>query len=117
MKVRLPKSGFGSMQNLQKMALEMQDAMNKANSEFDEKEFEITSGGGAVKIVVSGKPEVKTIKITPELVNPDDVALLEETVVAAINEALRVISAKRELMMNEVSTKYGIPQGSFDMFK
>ena len=77
--------GFGgmNMNNLMKQAQRMQKQMAEAQQELETKEFEVTSGGGAVKVVITGKKEIKSIDINPEVVDPDDVEM------PAVNEAIR----------------------------
>ncbi len=86
--------GFGgmggmNMNNLMKQAQKMQKQMAEAQETLGDKTLEMTSGGGAVKIVITGKKEIKEIKINPEVVDPDDVEMLEDLVLSAVNEAIR----------------------------
>ncbi len=113
MKARLPKEyQGGAPQNLQqiaKQAQKMQEQMDEAAAELEEKEYSAASGGGAVKAVVTGKLEVKSISIDPEIVDPDDVEMLEDTITAAVNEALRSASAEKEEVMSKISGGMNIP--------
>ena len=83
--------GFGgmNMNNLMKQAQRMQKQMAEAQQELETKEFEVTSGGGDVKVVITGKKEIKSIDIKPEVVDPDDVEMLQDLVMTAVNEAIR----------------------------
>lgn len=81
----------GGMGNLMKQAQRMQRQMEESQKELETKEVSATSGGGAVEVTVSGKKEVVSIKIDPDVVDPDDVEMLEDLVVAAVNEGLRQI--------------------------
>ncbi len=82
--------GFGgNIGNLMKQAEKMQKDIQKVQSELEEKEVEASAGGGAVSVVVSGKKDIKVIKISPEVVDPEDVEMLEDLVLAAVNEGLR----------------------------
>ena len=83
--------GFGgmNMNNLMKQAQRMKKQMAEAQQELETKEFEVTSGGGAVKVVITGKKEIKSIDIKPEVVDPDDVEMLQDLVMTAVNEAIR----------------------------
>lgn len=81
----------GNMKNLMKQAQKMQAQMAEQQKALEEKEFESTSGGGAVKLVMSGKREIKNLTIDPEAVDPDDVETLEDMIVAAFNEALKQV--------------------------
>ena len=87
-----PMGGMGGMANMNNMitqAQKMQQDMLKMQSELEEAEFEATSGGGAVTVVVTGKKEVKSVKINPDVIDPDDAEMLEDMVVAAVNEAIK----------------------------
>ena len=79
----------GNMTNLMKQAQRMQRQMEEKTKELEEKQYTATAGGGAVSVTVSGKKEVVAVKISPEAVDPDDVEMLEDLIVAATNEALR----------------------------
>ena len=84
--------GFGGgnqMQQLMKQAQKMQEQMQKAQQELEETEVEGISGGGAVTVVMDGKKVVSSITIKPEIVDPDDVEMLEDLIMAAYNDALR----------------------------
>lgn len=92
------RSGFGgggmmpgNMKNLMKQAQKMQAQMAEQQKALEEKDFEATSGGGAVKLVMSGKREIKNLTIDPEAVDPDDVETLEDMIVAAFNEVSKQI--------------------------
>ena len=91
----------GMNMNMVRQAQKMQQDMMKMQQEVEEKEFSATAGGGAVTAVVSGKREVKSITIQPDAVDPEDVEMLQDTVVAAVNEALR----KAETAMSENMSK------------
>ena len=81
----------GNMNNLMKQAQRMQRQMEETQKEMEEKEYEAAAGGGAVKVVVSGKKEVLSVKLSEEVVDPDDIEMLEDLIVAATNEALRML--------------------------
>ena len=79
----------GNMQQLMRQAQKMQQQMMKAQEDLDAREYEGTAGGGAVEVTVSGKREIVKVKLSEEAVDPDDVEMLEDLIVAATNEALR----------------------------
>ena len=85
MKARLPKNyggqGIGNMQQLARQAQKMQDEMEAKTAELEHKEYTATAGGGAVKAVVSGAMEVKSLEIDPEIVDPEDVEMLSDTII------------------------------------
>lgn len=107
--------GFGgmggmNMNNLMKQAQKMQKQMAEAQEALAEKTLEMTSGGGAVKIVISGKKEVQEIKINPEVVDPEDVEMLEDLILSAVNEAIRQAD---EMVNNEMAKITGGMGGMF----
>lgn len=93
--------GGGNMGNLMKQAQKMQKDMAKMQEDLQEKTVEATVGGGAIKVVASGKKEIIEISIKPEVVDPDDVEMLQDLVLAAVNEALR----KADEMVNSEMSK------------
>ena len=96
-----PGFGGGNMNNLMKQAQKMQRDMEKLQDELQEKEVEATAGGGAVKVIATGKKEIKEITIDPDVVDPDDVEMLQDLVLAAVNEALR---KAEEMVSSEIGT-------------
>ena len=92
MKARIPKNFGGMPNNMQSMiqqAQKMQEDITKKQAEIDEMEFTASVGGGAVEVVMSGKKELKAITIKPEVVDPEDVEMLQDMVISAVNEAMR----------------------------
>ena len=83
--------------------------MEKASAELEKKEYSASSGGEAVKVTVSGKFEVKNIDIKPEVVDPQDVSMLSDLIIAAINEAIRKADQEKEEMMQSISGQMHIP--------
>ena len=83
--------------------------MDKATAELEEKEYSATSGGDAVKAVVTGKMEVKSIELKPEVVDPEDTEMLSDLVIAAVNEALRAAAADKEERMEKLSGGLNVP--------
>ena len=81
--------GMGNMQNMMKQMQKMQKKMAEAQEELGEKRIEGTAGGGMVTVTVSGHKEVLEVKIKPEVVDPDDIEMLEDLVLAATNDALK----------------------------
>ena len=97
----------GNMNNLMKQAQRMQRQMEVAQKELEEKEVTITSGGGAVEITVTGKHEIKALKLNPEVVDPDDVEMLEDLIMASVNEAFRKIDEEKESQMAKLTGGLG----------
>ncbi len=79
----------GNMNNLMKQAQKMQRQMEESKKELEEKEYTAAAGGGAVEVTVSGKKEVVKVKLAEEVVDPDDIEMLEDLIMAAVNQAFR----------------------------
>lgn len=112
MKARIPKGMGGGPQNLQqiaKQAQKMQEEMDAASTALEEKEYSATSGGGAVDVVVTGKMELKTVNIKPEVVDPEDIEMLSDLIIAAANEALRKAADDKSETMEKISGGLKIP--------
>ena len=108
MKARLPKGygGGGGGQNLQQLARQaqkMQEQMEAATAELNAKEYTASAGGGMVKAEVSGKNELVNLEINPEAVDPDDVEMLQDMVIAAVNEALRAAETEKNNNMSKMA--------------
>ncbi len=103
----------GNMNNLMKQAQRMQRQMEEKSKEFEEKEWEATAGGGAVTVRVSGKKEILSVKLTEEVVDPDDIEMLEDLIVAATNEALRKMEEENSEMMQQLTGGLGGLGGMF----
>lgn len=89
----------GNMKNLMKQAQRMQREMEEAQANLSEQEFKGTAGGNAVEVTVSGDKEVKAVKIAPEAVDPDDVEMLQDLIVAAVNGALAQVDEAQKKAM------------------
>jgi len=105
--------GMGNMNNLMKQAKKMQDQMAKMQEELEDKTVEATVGGGVVTVTANGKKEVIDITIQPEAVDPDDVEMLQDLVVAAVNEALRKADELTQSEMSKITGGMGLPGGLF----
>ena len=101
--------GGGNMQQLMRQAQKMQQMMTEAQEKLDAAEYEATSGGGMVAVKVSGKRELLSITIDPQVVDPDDVEMLEDLVTAAINEALSKAAKTMEDKMGALTGGMNIP--------
>jgi len=88
--------GGGNMQQMMRQAQEMQKQMDRTKAELAETAIEATAGGGMVTVEISGAYELLNLKIKPEAVDPDDVEMLEDLIIAATNEALSQVAALRE---------------------
>ena len=103
----------GNMNNLMKQAQRMQKQMEETTKELEEKEITATAGGGAVEVTVTGKKEVKAVKLDPEVVDPDDIEMLEDLIVAATNEALRKMEEISQAEMSKITGGFGGLGGGF----
>lgn len=93
----------GNMNNLMKQAQKMQKQMEENQKELEEKEFTASAGGGAVEVTISGKKEVTAVKIKEEVVDPDDIEMLEDLIMAATNEALRKVEEEASAAMSRLT--------------
>lgn len=110
----MAKKGFpgmmpGNMNQLLKQAQKMQSDMQKMQEELEAKEIETSVGGGAVTVKVNGKKEVVDIQIKPEVVDPDDIEMLQDLVLSAVNEALRSVDDMQSSQMNKLTGGMNIP--------
>ena len=114
MKARIPKGFSGgaaptNLQQLAKQAQKMQEEMDAASTELEAKEYSATAGGEAVSVTVSGGMEIKKIDIKPEVVDPEDIEMLTDLIIAATNEALRSASTEKEEVMTKISGGLNMP--------
>lgn len=100
--------GGGNMQQMIKQAQKMQNDMQKEQEELNETTFEATSGGGAVKLVMKGDKTLESIEIKPEVVDPDDVEMLQDLIVAAFNDAATKIDEATNEKMGKYSQALGM---------
>ena len=101
----------GNMNNLMKQAQKMQRQMEEATKELEEKEVSASAVGGAVEVTVSGKKEVVKVKLAEEVVDPDDIEMLEDLIVAATNEALRKMDEISQQYMSKITGGMGMGGG------
>ena len=97
----------GNMANLMKQAQKMQKQMEEAQANLESQEFTTTAGGGAVEVTITGKKEITKVKIDEEVVDPDDIEMLEDLIVAATNEALRKVEDENAAMMQQLTGGLG----------
>ena len=98
-----------NMNSVIKQAQKMQEEMEKVQNELEEKTVESSSGGGAVNVVISGKKEIVSIKISPEAVDPDDVETLEDLITAAVNDGIKKADEMMAEGMSAVTGGLNIP--------
>ena len=99
----------GNMNNLMKQAQRMQRQMEEKQGELENATYEASSGGGVVNVTVSGKREILSIKMKEEVVDPDDIEMLEDLLVTAINEAMRKVDAASEAAMSGITGGLNLP--------
>ena len=97
----------GNMNNLMKQAQKMQRQMEENQKALEEKEYTAAAGGGAVEITVSGKKEIVKVKLAEEVVDPDDIEMLEDWIMAAANQALRQMEEDSAAMMSKLTGGMG----------
>jgi len=97
----------GNMNNLMKQAQRKQRQMEENQKELETKEFTAKAGGGAVEVTVTGKKEITKVKLSQEVVDPDDIEMLEDLVMAATNEALKMADAANSEMMGKMTGGLG----------
>jgi DNA-binding YbaB/EbfC family protein len=102
----MSKGGLG---NMMKQVQQMQAKMEAMQAELERAEIEASAGGGMVKVVVNGKNEVKSITIDPEVVNPEDVDMLQDLIVAAMNQAREKSSELQQSQMSALTGGLNIP--------
>ncbi|MCD7905150.1 MAG: YbaB/EbfC family nucleoid-associated protein [Clostridiales bacterium] len=112
----MAKGGYGyggmggmNMNNLMKQAQKMQKQMADMQKGLEEKKFEITSGGGAVKITILGNKTVEKIEISEDVVDPDDIEMLEDLILTAVNEAIRTVDETTASSMSKITGMSGMP--------
>ena len=97
----------GNMNNLMKQAQKMQRQMEENQKALEEKEFTAAAGGGAVEVTISGKREVTKVKLQEEVVDPDDIEMLEDLIMAATNEAYRQLDEFSQSSMAKITGGMG----------
>lgn len=112
MKVRLPQGMGGGPSNMQamiKQAQKMQEDMAAMQAELEEREYEVSAGGGVINVKINGKREVLSVKIAPEVVDPDDIETLEDLITAAVNEAIKKVESDSQEEMQKITGGVGLP--------
>jgi nucleoid-associated protein EbfC len=111
---KAPGAGGGGGKDMQKQMQQvqaMQKKMDELQGEIETMEATATSGGGAVTVVANGKKEITSIKIKPEVVDPDDIEMLEDLILIAANEAIRQMEEISQSEMAKLSSSLGLPPG------
>lgn len=111
MKARIPNQGGGSQASMMKKIQDMQAEMARTQEEVENTEFTASAGGGAVEVTVNGKHEVLSVNLQPDVVDPDDIEILSDMIIAATNEAIRKAIDTMEQKMGSITNGLGLPPG------
>ncbi|MCD8219151.1 MAG: YbaB/EbfC family nucleoid-associated protein [Ruminococcus sp.] len=112
MKARLPKQNQGGAQSMNAMirqAQKMQDEISELQEDIEARSFTSTSGGGAVTVTVSGKKTIQSLEIKPEVVDPEDIDMLQDLIISAVNEAINQVEEVTETEMSKVTGGVSLP--------
>ena len=116
MKVRLPQGmggGPSNMQSMLKQAQKMQEERAEKQAELEEREYDVAAGGGVINVKINGLKEILSVKIDPEVIDPDDAETLEDLIVAAVNEAIKKVEAVSAEEMQKITGSMNLPAGMF----
>ncbi len=119
MKARIPneyRGGPSNMQGMIKQAQKMQEDMARVQAELEAKEYEIKAGGGAVTVKINGKKEILSLDIAPEIVDPDDIEMLSDIIVAGMNEAIKRVEDDASAEMSKITGGIGGMSGIPGLF-
>lgn len=111
MKARIPK-GAGGAQNMNqviKQAQRMQDEITELQEQIEARDFSATAGGGAVEVVLTGKKTIKSLTLKPEVVDPEDIEMLQDLIISAVNEAINNIETETEAEMGKITGGVSLP--------
>ena len=109
MKARIPNQG--GQANMMKRIQQMQEEMTRVQQECEEAEYNASAGGGAIDVTVNGKHQLVSVKIQPDVVDPEDVEMLEDLLVAAVNEAMRKAEEESAQAMSSITGGLGLGGG------
>ena len=112
MKARIPKNMGGGAQNMNQMikqAQKMQDQITELQEDIEARDFTATAGGGAVEVTLSGKKIIKSLNLKPEVVDPEDIEMLQDLIISAINEAVNNIETTTEAEMSKITGGVSLP--------
>ena len=107
MKARVPQGP--SMNAMIKQAQKMQEDMAAKQAELDEREYDVSAGGGVVTVKINGKREILEINLEPEIVDPDDIETLSDILVAAVNEAIKRVDETNNAELNKITGPMNLP--------
>lgn len=101
--------GAQNMNSMIKQAQKMQDQITELQEDIEARDFSATAGGGAVEVVITGKKTIKSLSIKPEVVDPEDIDMLQDLIISAVNEAVNNVEATTETEMSKITGGVAIP--------
>ncbi|MGI6093251.1 MAG: YbaB/EbfC family nucleoid-associated protein [Veillonellaceae bacterium] len=104
---------MGNMAGMMKKVQKLQADMAKMQEELKTRTIEVSAGGGAIKVVMNGEKQIKSLKIAPTAVDPEDVEMLEDLVAAAVNEAVKKVEDMMASEMSKLTGGLNLPPGMF----
>lgn len=107
MRANIPKAP--SQSEMMRQVQKMQEDMQSKQAELDAREYEVSAGGGVVKVKINGKKEILNIDIAEEIVDPDDIETLSDILVAAVNEAIKKVDSTNEAEMGKITGGLSMP--------
>lgn len=107
--MRRRPGGGGNMGGMMKQIQKLQRDMEKAQAEIEEREFECTAGGGAIKVKINGKREILGIELQPEIVDPEDIEMLQDLIITAVNDAINTVDETTADEMGQFTGSMNIP--------
>ena len=107
MRANIPKGP--SMNEMLRQAQKMQEDMQAKQAELEEREYEVSAGGGVVKVKINGRREILNIDIAEEIVDPDDIETLSDILVAAVNEAIKKVNETNSSEMGKITGGFNVP--------
>ena len=108
MKVKIPQQG-GNQKDMMKQIQNLQADMQQKQEELDAREYEISSGGGMVTVKITGTKEIKSIKLDPSVVDPEEIEMLEDMITAAVNEAVQKVESTNESELGSLTSGLNLP--------
>ncbi len=98
----------GNMNNLMKQAQKMQKQIEQLQEELESRTYDITSGGGAIKLTITGKKQIQSLTINPDVIDPEDAEMLQDLIIAAVNEAVRMVEETSNAEMGKITGGIGM---------
>ena len=113
MKARIPKNinggGAQNMNQMIKQAQKMQDQITELQEDIEARDFSATAGGGAVEVTITGKKTIKSLNLKPEVVDPEDIDMLQDLIISAVNEAINNVETTTENEMGKITGGVSLP--------